>query len=331
MRIALDAMGGDFAPEVPVAGAVEAARTYGADILLIGRESAVRTELDRHRTDHLPLHIVHTPQVIDSHEHPAMAVRRKKESSIVVGMRMVRDGKADAFVSAGHSGATMVAATLILGRAPGVERAALSTAMPSRKGLYLLADAGANTDCRPEYLLQFGHMAAVYAEKVYDIAHPRVGLLSNGEEETKGDQLVQEAHALLQAAPNLNFVGNAEPKEIFAGAVDVVVADGFAGNIFLKTTEAVGEVLLGLLREELTRTPLRKLAAASLRPAFRSAMAPLDYSEYGGALLLGLNGVAIIGHGRSNAKAVLNAVRVARLAVLKGAVDAVSQAIASSE
>lgn len=331
MRIVLDAMGGDHAPETPVAGAVEAARTYGVEILLIGPEQTVRATLARHETDNLPIHVIHAPEVIGSSESPAMAVRRKKNSSIVAGMRMVRDGQADAFVSAGHSGATMVAATLLLGRAPGVERAALSTAMPSRKGLYLLADAGANTDCRPEFLLQFGQMAAVYAEKVYDIPNPRVGLLANGEEDTKGDSLVQEAHALLRAAPGLHFVGNVEPKDVFAGASDVVVADGFVGNVFLKNTEAVGEVLLGMLREELTRTALRKLAAACLRPAFRKAMAPLDYSEYGGALLLGLNGVAIIGHGRSNAKAIVNAVRVARLAVLKKAVDAVSRAILSEE
>jgi len=331
MRVVLDAMGGDHAPQVVVAGAVEAARAYDLEIVLVGREDQVRAELARHDTTGLSLPIFHTSEVIEMEEHPAMAVRRKTDSSIVVGMRMVRDGQADAFVSAGNSGAVMAAATLILGRVRGVERPTLATVFPSRKGFFLLADIGANTDCHPEYLLQFATMAAIYAEKVYGIANPRVALLANGEEDTKGDRLVQEAHALLRQAAGLNFVGNVEPKEMLTGGADVVIADGFVGNVFVKATEAAAETLLGMVREELTRSLFTKMPAALLKPAFRRLKGRLDYSEYGGALLLGLNGAAIIGHGRSDAHAIRNAIRVARDAVARGAVAAVSQAFASPE
>lgn len=328
MRIALDAMGGDYAPRVPVAGAVEAARAYGVEVLLVGREGKVGSELARHETAGLSLQIVPASEVIEMEEHAAMAVRRKRDSSVVVGTRLVRDGGADAFVSAGHSGATMAAATLLLGRATGVDRPALATIFPRREGVFFLADVGATTDCRPKYLLQFARMGVVYAERVYGLKRPRVGLLSNGEEETKGDRLVQEAHALLRQAGDLRFVGNVEPKDaLIAGAAEVVIADGFVGNIVLKSTEAAAEFLLGLMREELTRTLWSKLVAALLRPAFRRIRAHLDYSEYGGALLLGLRGVAIIAHGRSDARAVQNAIRVARDAVAQGAVEEVARAM----
>jgi glycerol-3-phosphate acyltransferase PlsX len=327
MRIALDAMGGDLAPQSPVAGAVEAARAYGVEILLVGPEEVVREEVARHDTSGLSLPIVHAPEVIAMDEHAAQAVRRKGDSSIVVGMRLVRDGQAQAFVSAGHSGAIMAAATLILGRLPGVERPALATPFPSRKGFFLFLDAGANTDCRPEYLLQFARMGAIYAEKVYGLARPRVALLSNGEEESKGDRLVREAHALLRQASDLNFLGNIEPKDMLAGAADVVVADGFVGNLVMKSAEAVAEMLLGTLRQELARSPLTRLPALFLIPAFRRVRARLDYSEYGGALLLGLRGIAITAHGRSNPRAIRNAIRVAREAVLQQAVEAMAGAL----
>jgi len=327
MRIALDAMGGDLAPQSPVAGAVEAARAYGVEILLVGPEEVVREEVARHDTSGLSLPIVHAPEVIAMDEHAAQAVRRKGDSSIVVGMRLVRDGQAQAFVSAGHSGAIMAAATLILGRLPGVERPALATPFPSRKGFFLFLDAGANTDCRPEYLLQFARMGAIYAGKVYGLARPRVALLSNGEEESKGDRLVREAHALLRQASDLNFLGNIEPKDMLAGAADVVVADGFVGNLVMKSAEAVAEMLLGTLRQELARSPLTRLPALFLIPAFRRVRARLDYSEYGGALLLGLRGIAITAHGRSNPRAIRNAIRVAREAVLQQAVEAMAGAL----
>lgn len=327
MRIALDAMGGDLAPQAPVAGAVEAARRYNLEVLLVGPEERVREELARHDTAGLSLLIVHAPEVIGMEEHAAQAVRRKGQSSIVVGMRLVRDGQAQAFVSAGHSGAIMAAATLILGRLPGVERPPLATPFPARKGFFLFLDAGANTDCRPEYLLQFARLGAAYAERVYGIPHPRVALLSNGEEESKGNRLVQEAHALLRRTPGLHFLGNIEPKDMLAGAADVVVADGFVGNLVMKSAEAVAEMLLGTLREELTRSFRTRLPALFLRSAFRRVRARLDYSEYGGALLLGLRGIAITAHGRSNPRAICNAIRVAREAVLQRAVEAMADVL----
>ncbi len=327
MRIVLDAMGGDYVPQVPVAGAVEAARAYGVEVVLVGREAEVKTELAKHDTTGLALPIVDAPETIEMGEHPAMAVRRKTGSSIVVGMRMVRDGQADAFVSAGHSGAIMAAATLILGRLPGVDRPCLATVFPRKEGFLLFADIGANTDTHPDYLLQFAYMVSCYAEKVFDVANPRVGLLANGEEETKGDKRVQEAHVLLRHAAGLNFVGNVEPKEMLGGAADVVIADGFVGNLVLKGTEATADLLLGMIREELMRTIWTKLPAALLKPAFRRIKARLDYSEYGGAPLIGVKGIAIIGHGRSDAHAVASAIRVAGEAVSKDVVAAVAQSV----
>lgn len=328
MRIALDAMGGDHAPGVVVAGAVQAAREYGIEIVLVGPEERLRQELGRYDTAGLSLPIVHAPEVIEMSEHPAMAVRRKAGSSIVVGTRLVRDGEAAAFVSAGHSGACLAAATLILGRLPGIERPTLATIFPSRQGFFILTDAGANTDCKPEYLLQFAYMGAAYAETVYGIARPRVGLVSNGEEETKGDRLVQEAHALLRRAPGLNFVGNIEPKDMLAGAVDVAVADGFVGNLVMKSAEAAAEMINAMLRQELTRSPATRIPAALLRPAFRRLKARMDYSEYGGAPLLGLRGLFIFAHGRSNARAIQNAVRVAHQAATQGTVEAIARSLA---
>jgi glycerol-3-phosphate acyltransferase PlsX len=329
MRIVLDAMGGDYAPEAAVAGGVAAARELGIEVVLVGQEDKVRAELAKHDTAGLSLPVIHASEVIAMDEHPAMAVRKKKDSSIVVGLRLVRDGDAAAFVSAGHTGACMAGALFIVGRLPGVERAPLATVFPSRTGRpFILTDIGANTDCRPEYLLQFATMAAIYAERVYGLSNPRIALLANGEEDTKGDKLVQETHALLKSTPGLHFVGNVEPKEMLAGAADVVVADGFPGNLTMKTAEAVAEMILGLLREELTASLTTKLAAALLRPAFRRVRARMDYSEYGGALLLGLQGAVVIAHGRSNGRAVASAIRVAHQSVAQGAVGAIAQALA---
>jgi glycerol-3-phosphate acyltransferase PlsX len=332
MRIVLDAMGGDYAPEAAVAGGVAAAREFGIEVVLVGQQDRVRAELARHDTAGLMLPIVHASEVIAMEEHAAMAVRKKKDASIAVGMRLVRDGEAEAFVSAGHTGACMAAGLFILGRLPGVQRAPLATVFPSRTGRpFILTDIGANTDCRPEYLLQFAAMAAIYAERVYGLPNPRIALLANGEEDTKGDKLVQETHAVLKRTPGLNFIGNVEPKEMLAGGADVVVADGFPGNLTMKTAEAIADMIMGLLREELMASWWTKAAAALLRPAFRRVRARLDYTEYGGALLLGLKGVVVIAHGRSNARAVTSAIRVARQAVTQGAVAAIKQALAGGE
>jgi phosphate acyltransferase len=355
MKIVLDAIGGDHAPEATVAGAVTAARELGVEILLTGPRKRIEPELARHDTTGLRLTIIHAPEVIEMDEHAVQAVRRKKESSVAIGLRMVRDGEADAFVSAGHSGATMAGALFILGRVGKIERPCLATIFPSLNGRLIVADVGATTDCRPEYLLQFAQMTSLYARLIVGLERPRVALLANGEEDTKGDKLVQDAHALLKAS-DLNFVGNAEPKDAMAGDVtDVLIADGFVGNLFLKQAEATAKfAMLKVkqtfmprlsLRAALGLAPVALLAALSPAPAWvlgaGLAGAPaliaalgaplyglrktLDYRAYGGVPLLGVNGVTIIAHGKSDATAVANALRRAKESVDRGLVAAISR------
>lgn len=355
MRIVLDAIGGDHAPVETVAGAVQAARELGVEVVLVGPEALIRAELAKHSTAGLSLPIVDAPEMIGMDEHPVQAVRRKKNSSVAVGLRMVRDGEANAFVSAGHSGATMAGAVFVLGRIPGIERPCLGSIFPSVGGTIVVADMGANTDSKPEYLLQFARMTSLYAERVLGITRPRVALLANGEEDTKGDKLVQEAHALLRQS-DLNFVGNAEPKDALVGDVaDVIVADGFVGNLFLKTAEAVAKFAVKKIQRELSKptvalraigglVPAALLVATSkdrprtllaallggpallgavIAPAVASMAKTLDYRAYGGVPLLGVNGVAIIAHGKSDAAAVASAIRRAKEAVDRGLVSAI--------
>jgi glycerol-3-phosphate acyltransferase PlsX len=314
MKIVLDAMGGDHAPPVAVEGGVWAAREYGIEVILVGREEDVRRELARHDTSGLSLPIVHASQVIEMEEHPAAAVKAKKDSSMMVGMDLIKRGEADAFVSAGNSGGVMAAALFRLGRIRGIKRPALSTVYPTTPGLCFMLDVGANTDCKPEYLLQFAYMGVAYAERVLRIANPRVGIVSNGEEETKGNILVQEAHQLLKKS-GLNFIGNVEGKDIPAGMADVVVTDGFTGNVIGKLSEGLAESLLSVIKEEIKKNPLATVGALLSKPAFDKVKKRLDYAEFGGAPLLGVDGVVIVAHGRSNAKAIKNAVRVAKQAV----------------
>ena len=329
MRIALDAMGSDRAPGVDVAGGVQAARRFGQDIILVGREDEIGRELAKHDTDGLPISVVHASEVVEMHEHPSQAVRRKPESSMVVGMALVRDGKADAFVSAGNSGgvlATALTSAGRIGRIKGIRRPALSTIFPTLQGTSLILDIGANTDCKPEWLVQFALMGSVYARRVLGIPRPRVGLLANGEEDTKGNAAVQAAHLMLREL-NLHFVGNVEGKDLTQGAADVVVSDGFVGNVAIKTAEGVAAMLFTLLRSEIKSRPLAALGGLLAKPALRSVAKKLDYREYGGAPLLGVNGIVIIAHGRSDALAVENAVRVAMDAVSKDLVEAIRQDI----
>ncbi len=314
MKIVLDAMGGDYAPPVAVEGGVWAAREYGVEVILVGREEDVRQELARHDTSGLSLPIVHASQVIEMEEHPAAAVKAKKDSSMVVGMDMVKRGEVEAFVTMGHSGGALATALFRLGRIRGIKRPALSTIYPTESGFCVLLDVGANTECKPLYLLQFAYMGVAYAERVLGIAHPRVGIVSNGEEETKGSILVQEAHQLLKDS-GLNFIGNVEGKDIPAGMADVVVTDGFTGNVIAKLSEGLAASLLGILKDEIKKRPLATVGALLAKPAFEQVRKRLDYAEFGGAPLLGVDGVVIVGHGRSNAKAVKNAVRVAKQAV----------------
>ena len=332
VRVALDAMGGDHAPGETVLGAVQAAREYGFGVYLVGREDVIRTELARHETQGLDLPIVHTEEVIPMDEHnPAKAVRRK-DTSMVRTLELVKDGSAVGAVSAGNSGAMMAAASLVtLKRLKGVERAALGGVLPTKDSVCMVIDLGANTDCKPEYLQQFALMGSIYMERILHLQSPRVGLLANGEEEGKGNQQVQEAHQLLKANAatlGVNFIGNVEGRDIFTGTVDVVVCDGFVGNVVLKVSEGLSETLLGLIRVEMTRSLPNKLAAAVLRSDLRKMAKRLDYAEYGGLPLLGINGSAIIAHGRSNAKAIKNALRVARQTAETGVASAIAEGLA---
>lgn len=314
MKIILDAMGGDHAPEAVIEGAVQAGRDLDVEILLVGRPEAIEPELARYDTAGLRLPIIPASQVIEMEEHPATAVRAKSDCSMVVGMKLVKESDAQAFVSAGNSGGVLAAALFQLGRIRGIRRPALSSVWPTRHGRCLLLDCGANTDCKPEYLLQFALMGSAYAQKVLGIETPRVGIVSNGEEEGKGNILVQDAYQLLKDSP-LNFIGNLEGKDIFRDIADVAVADGFTGNVILKTSEGVATMLMEVLEEEIRKRPAAMLGALLAKPAFRAVAKILDYREYGGAILLGVNGVVVVAHGRSDARAIASAVRVAKQAV----------------
>jgi len=322
MKIILDAMGGDHAPAVTVEGAVRAARSLGNTIILVGREDVVNRELARHDTTGLDLPIVHASEVIEMDEHPAGAVRSKKDSSVVVGMQLLRRGEADAFVSAGNTGGVLAAALFHLGRIKGVKRPALSTIFPTRTGYCFILDIGANADVKPAYLQQFAIMGAAYAERVLGFENPRVGLVSNGEEPGKGSQLVQKAFELL-AHSDLNFVGNVEGKDIPRGIADVIVTDGFTGNVIIKLSEGVAGLMMETIEEEIRRRPLAIAGAVLAKGAFGAVKGRLDYRKYGGGALLGVDGVVIVGHGRSDATAVARAIEVAHQAVQENIVEAI--------
>jgi glycerol-3-phosphate acyltransferase PlsX len=313
VRIALDAMGGDHAPLAPVAGAVQAARAWGYEIQLVGREDDVRSALqqqgDLAGVDNL-LRLVHAPEVIEMGEHPASAVRSKRHSSMATGVGLVKSGGADAFVSAGNTGGVLATALLGLRRIEGItsERPALVATVPTLKDFCVLLDVGANVDVKPEWLAQFALMGSLYAEIVLGRTRPSVATLSNGEEEGKGNATLVEAIPLIRALP-IHYVGNVEGKDVTAGVVDVVVVDGFAGNVFLKGAEGVVATMTELIRQELTRNPLTSVLALGLRPAFRKIRRRLSYEEVGGVPLLGVNGVCIVAHGRSTPLAIQNAIQ----------------------
>jgi phosphate acyltransferase len=331
IRVALDAMGGDKAPGEIVAGAVQAAREFDMGVYLVGREDAIKAELAKHDVHGLDLPILHTDEVIEMGEHPANAVRRKKKASMNLALELVRDGQAQAAVSAGNSGAMLAASLFILKRLPGVERPALGGVFPTRSGACLIIDMGANTDCKPEYLLQFALMGSIYMERIFHVTSPRIGLLANGEEEGKGNQQVVDTYRLLKAdAPilNLNFIGNVEGRDIPAGGTDVIVCDGFVGNVVLKLSEGLAESLISMIREQMSSTLINKLAAAVLAPGLRKMFKRLDYAEYGGVPLLGVNGAAIVSHGRSNSRAIKNALRVARQTAETGVATAIADGLA---
>ncbi len=309
--VALDAMGGDRAPGVVVEGAVQAARAYGMPILLVGQRAAIESELTKHDASGLALEIVETDEVIAMDEHPARALRQKPRASLKLAVDLVAEGRAAAAFSAGNSGAIMAAAIFGLRRLPGIDRPAFGLPIPTTRGMTFLIDMGANAECKPAYLVQFAAMGVAYMRLARGVDNPTVGLLSNGEEAEKGTALVQEAHALLAASP-FNFKGNVEGKDVMTGLVDVAVADGFSGNVLLKTAEGTAGMIFDILRSEIERSLPSKLGAALARPAFRRVRKRLDYEEYGGAPVMGVNGVVLTGHGRSGPRAICNGVRVAR-------------------
>ena len=309
MRIAVDAMGGDNAPEQVLRGASDAAAEYGIDISVVGLPGAVQPLLDRHPR----LTLVPCTQVIGMDEHPAQAVRSKPDSSMSVCARLCKEGKADGWISAGNSGGIMATALFIQGRIRGVERPALGSVIPTRSGVAYFLDVGANVDSKPEYLVQFAAMGAVYAREMMGRPEPRIALLSNGEEEGKGNELVREANRRLKGSRG--FIGNVEPKDVYADKADVVVADGFVGNVAIKMAEATAEFLFRNLREEIPKTTRGKIGGLLIQKNVRQLRARLDWREFGGAPLLGIDGVAVVAHGRSDARAIKNAIRVTREAV----------------
>ena len=311
IKIAVDAMGGDYAPHAIVAGAVQAAKEYGVGVILVGIQETVEQELRKHHASSLPIEIRNATQVVDMLDSPSTVFRRKKDSSIRVANDLVKAGEAVAVISAGHTGAAMATSLFLLGTVEGVERPAIATIMPTVSGACVVLDVGANVDCKPSHLLQFAVMGDVFAKHLLKNPNPKVGLLSIGEEETKGNELTKEAFKLLTET-NLNFIGNVEGRDIMMGKADVIVCDGFIGNVVLKTSEAVAEAINCLLRENVGENLLRKAGYFLMRPAFRALKNKLDYAEYGGAPLLGVNGISIISHGRSSDRAIKNAIRVAR-------------------
>jgi glycerol-3-phosphate acyltransferase PlsX len=311
ITIALDAMGSDLAPRPEVEGAILAARELGVRVLLVGQAGALKMELGRHAKRGADIQVVPAGEVITMHDAPLQAYRRKKDSSMHVAARLVHEGHAQATVTAGNTGAAMAVARFLLGTLPSVDRAALAAPFPTaRGGTCVLLDVGANVDSRPQHLVQFAVMGENYYRAIFGTRRPRIGLLSIGEEETKGNELVRETFERLKKTP-LNFAGNVEGKDIFSGNVDVIVCDGFIGNIALKISEGVAQHIAGMLKKALKSTLASQFGALLSRGAFQQFKRQIDYSEYGGAPLLGVRGVTIIGHGRSNANAVKNAIRVA--------------------
>ncbi|GER94410.1 phosphate acyltransferase [hot springs metagenome] len=311
MRIALDAMGGDFAPDVTIAGALEAVSEYDdIHVILTGDRQKITASLQNWRYPTEKISIYHASEVVEMHESPSFALRRKKDSSIRKAVDLVKNHDADAAVSAGHSGVAMATALFVLGKLPNVDRPAIATIMPSLAGHFLLIDAGANVDCKPENLLEFAYMGNAYYRAIFNIESPRIALLSIGEEDTKGNELTKETFKLLKNS-NLNFIGNIEGKDIFSGNADVIVCDGFIGNIVLKVSEGLAETIMKMLKHEIANVTTGKLGYMMIKPAIKNFKKRTDYSEYGGAPLLGINGTCIISHGRSSARAIKNAIRVA--------------------
>ena len=312
--VAVDAMGGDNAPEVEVEGAVAAARQWNIPVVLVGDQVRLEEALSRYPVSGLDITIQHASEIVGMHDSPSDAVRKKKDSSVRVAFDLLRRGDVHAVVSAGNSGATMAVGMFLLKRIPGIDRPAIATILPNKKSQTVLLDGGANVDCKPVHLAQFGTMGAVYAKFMLGKDRPKVGILSNGEEESKGNELAREAHKLLKQS-TLNYVGFVEGRDIFSGDVDVVVCDGFVGNVVLKVSEGLSDAIGDMLKGEIKQRFLAKLGYLLARSAFRAFKKKVDYAEYGGAPLLGIQGTGMICHGGSNARAIKNAIHMARESV----------------
>ena len=307
--VALDAMGGDNAPKEMIKGAVQALeKTDAVQVLLVGKEDVIRAELAQYTYDKARIEVVNATEVIETAEPPVNAIRRKKDSSIVVGMKLVKEGQADAFVSAGSSGAVLVGGQVIVGRIKGVERPPLAPLIPTEKGVSLLVDCGANVDARPSHLVQFAKMGSIYMEHVVGIKNPKVGIVNIGAEEEKGNALVKETFPLLKGEKNINFIGSVEAREIPHGQADVIVCEAFAGNIILKLFEGVGSVLISEIKKGMMGSLRSKIGALLVKPALKKTLKSFDSSEYGGAPLLGLNGLVVKTHGSSTAREICNTI-----------------------
>ncbi|MTI67573.1 MAG: phosphate acyltransferase PlsX [Firmicutes bacterium] len=326
MKIALDAMGGDKGVTVTVKGAVDAIKELDINVILVGKKEDIEKELNKYEYPKDNLEIVNANEIIENEDKPVIAIRRKKISSMVVGLNLVKKNQADAFISSGNTGALLAGGIFVAGRIKGIERPALAPVYPTDKGVSLLLDAGANAECRPKNLKQFAIMGSIYAEKVLDIENPKVGLVNIGVEEGKGNELVKDTYNLLKEA-DINFYGNLEARDIPKGYVDILLTDGFVGNTVLKLTEGLAQSIFSTLKKEFMKNTLTKIGALLLKPSFKSFKDKLDYSEYGGALLLGLKGAVIKAHGSSDAVAIKNAIRQAKIFTERDVVNKIKQEI----
>ncbi|GAP14643.1 phosphate:acyl-[acyl carrier protein] acyltransferase [Longilinea arvoryzae] len=326
MTLILDAMGSDRYPDPEIQAAIETARLFSEDVLLVGNETLLAPKLKTADPANRRVRIVDAPDILEMHEKPVEAAKRKPRNSMAVGLELIKTGEGQAFVSAGNTGGVMFNALRTLGRIKGVQRPALTAMFPTRVGHCVILDIGANADCRPDFLVEFAIMGSVYAEKVLGKSSPRVGLLSNGEEAGKGNQLVKDAYHLLENV-GLNFIGNVEAKEVFAGEADVVVTDGFTGNVLLKSSEAVGKLITDVLKEEMSGSIIRMAGALMVKPAFLRVKKMMDPREVGAVPLLGIDGLVFVGHGRSDAHALVSAMKVAHQAVDIHLLDAIQTAI----
>ncbi len=329
MRIALDAMGGELGPEEMVAGAIQAVGESDLEVALIGDETILNSVIEKQPFVSLKLQVIHASQSVSMDESPFEAIRKKKDSSIAIAFEQVRNGKADAVVSAGNSGATMASAIKSLGRLENIARPGIASIFPTLKKPLVMMDVGANVDCRPQHLYQFGVMGAAFSDNLFRIRKPSIGLLSIGEEGGKGNVLVKSAHELFRKS-SLNFIGNVEGRDIFQGDVDVIVCDGFVGNVCLKVSEGLAEAIISMLRTEISKSFMAKMGYLLARKAFNNFGKRVDYAEYGGAPLLGVNGTGIVCHGRSNAKAIKNAIKVAAEMIRSKVNDHIVQLLSES-